>query len=230
MALKVSPDAAWVPVLRYVQIVLSFLLFILGIVCVAKISFSDPAVAIVAGIFGLIYYIALVVPVAVSFISPAVSLGAEIWLTIWWIVSLGVTANDFGGVPCSGYYFYFGNWTTGCQIGKALIAFSVIGFVLSLITLGLVSAYGVHPLISTGQNKAMLARNAFPVGGVFLAPGFGAAPPADLEKGPEAEDAGVDALAAPAVPVDNATYHTQSTEGAKEPEHFEEPVAAERVQ
>lgn len=224
MAIPLSSGAVWVPIVRYVQIVLSLLLFILGIVCVAEINFNDPAVTIVTGIFGLAYYIPLVLPVTVSYISPAISLGGEIWLTIWWIVSLGVTANDFGNVPCTALYFY-GSWKTGCQVGKALIAFSVIGFIISLITLGLVSFYSIHPIVSKDTSgKAMLARNAYALGGIFLVPGFETAAAVDLEKGPEADAAGVDALATPAAPVDNATNRTQSTEGIKEPEHFSEPV------
>lgn len=194
----------------------------------AKVSIlQDPAVAIVAGIFGLAYYIPLVVPATIKYFSPAISLGLEIWLTIWWIVSLGVTAHDFGGVTCSN--IFYSDIQTGCQTGQATLAFSVIGFVVSLVTLGLVSFYSVHPLVSQNLGSQMTKNNVYSLGGVVPVAGFATA--ADLEKGAAApvEAPVVDDGAVLSAPVDNATARTQSTEVLKETEPHTEPIGATKA-
>ncbi|RKP31956.1 hypothetical protein METBISCDRAFT_26095 [Metschnikowia bicuspidata] len=180
---------------------------------------SDPAVSIVTGIFGFIFYIPLVTPSAILYVSPAIVLCGEIFLTIWWIVSLGVTADDFGAVRCS--MFFFANSEVGCGAGKALIAFSAVGFVISLVTLGAVLLFSIHPLVSQGQLKKMFQGGAYTSGGIVLVDGFATAAESDLEKGAEEVTAADEA--AP-VPVDNAINLTQSTESIKDTEYSEVPI------
>lgn len=207
------------PIVRYVQILLSLLLFSLGIVCVAETYHDDTAVSIVTGILGFIFYIPLVTP-AILYHSPAIVLGGEILLTIWWIVSLAVTADDFGAVNCGHDWWY--NFTRGaCGSGKALIAFSALGLLISLGTLGAVLMYSIHPLASQGQLKKMLQGGAYTSGGIFLVDGFATAAESDLEKGAE-EVAAADEAAL--VPVDNAINLTQSTESIKDTEYSEVPI------
>lgn len=168
--------------LRILQLLVSLLMFILGIVCVAKVNFDDPAFAIVAGIFGLIFYLMLVIPQLIIFLSPAVVLAGEIWVVIWYIVSLGIMAQDFGGVDCSVLRYYSGQ-ESGCQIGKGLLGLSVIGFIEGLVTLILLGVFSIHPLVSSNRSKHMVHRDAFITGGLVLRDSFITSNGVDLEKG-----------------------------------------------
>lgn len=223
---KISYDNSLGTYLRYLQLIFAIVTFILGIVCVATLPFSDPAVSIVLGIFAITYYVLTLVPKTIAVISPAIALGCEIWLLIWWIVSLGVNAQDFGGVSCT-YLRYYSTYMTGCNVGKGLIAMSVFGFVANIISLAFLSIYAIHPLVSANASKLMLNKDAFLPGVLTLKKGFVVPGPTDLEKGAavdtEAEVGATSATVQP-VPADAETNYTQSTEHIKETE--EPPKAA----
>lgn len=172
--------------LRILQILVALLTFILGIVCCAKLPTNDPALAIVAGLFGMFFYVMLVFPKLIFFMSPAIMLGGEIWVIIWYIISLGVMAQDFGGVDCSVLRFY-GSEQSGCNVGKGLIGLSVIGFIEGLVSLALLSAFSIHPIVSNKLSKHMVQRDAFITGGLVLKDGFMVSNRVDLEKGVVAE-------------------------------------------
>lgn len=214
---KVSYDNSLGTYLRYLQLIFAIVTLILGIVCVATLPISDPAVSIVLGVFAVTYYVLTLVPKTIAIISPAMALGCEIWLVIWWIVSLGVNAQDFGGISCA-YLSLYTTYLTGCNVGKGLIALSVLGFVASLISLALLSVYAIHPLVSANASKQMLNRDAFLPGVLTLKDGFVVPGQTDLEKGVVAEtDAtGATSAAVQPVPADAETNYTQSTEQIKE--------------
>lgn len=167
--------------LRILQILVALLTFILGIVCAAELPTNDPAFAIVAGIFGMIFYVMLVIPRVIYFMSPAILLAGEIWVIIWYIISLGIMAQDFGGVDCS-VFRYYGHQQSGCRVGKGLIGLSVIGFIEGLVSLALLSAFSIHPLVSSKQSKRMVRHDAFFTGGLVLKDSF-VSNRVDLEKG-----------------------------------------------
>lgn len=223
---KISYENSYGTYLRYLQLIFAIVTFILGIVCVATLPFSEPAVSIVLGLFAITYYVLTLVPKTIGIISPAMALGFEIWLTIWWIVSLGVNGQDFGGISCA-YLSLYSTYMTGCNVGKGLIAMSVLGFVSSLISLAVLSVYAIHPIVSANASKLMLTSNAFLPGALRLKDGFLAAGQTDLEKGVVTETDGdvaaTDAVVQP-VPADAETNYTQSTEHIKET--VEPPKAA----
>lgn len=109
----------------------------------------------------------MVIPRCVNRYSPALMLGIEIWLTIWWIISIGVSAHYFGGVACRGYFY--DSSVSMCHMGKAVLAFSVINLVLSVVSLTLVSVFSIHPVVSDKNSGGITRRLGFSVGGIFLA-------------------------------------------------------------
>lgn len=160
-------------VLRAVQILFAVLILILGAVAVSKYPYSKgyPATAIVSGIFSLLIYVPLLVAPMIGFFSPAILLGLEVFASIWWLVAFACSANMYGASSCLwysslwyGYLWYNGGWKTGCQAGKAIIAFGVLGWLLSLVTLGLVLFYSIKP---AHQLKLWLATDYFTLGGIF---------------------------------------------------------------
>lgn len=154
--------------LRSTQIVFSIILFVLSMLCAILLPFNLLALCVVAAGFGLGYYIPTVIPACVRRYSPALMLGVEIWLTIWWIIALGESAHYFGKEECRGYFY---DSSLGmCRIGKALLAFSVLNLVLSLVTLSLVYIYSIHPFVTKKKRGGMCSRIGFSAGGIFLLP------------------------------------------------------------
>lgn len=155
--------------LRVTEIIFALLVFILGCVATAKVSFDKafPAMGIISGIFSMAFYIPLLIPAAIPYFTPAIALGGEIFTWIWWLVAMATSATKFGGANCTafvqGFFFVFGT-SVGCQTGKALLAFAVLGWVLSIITLVLQIVYSIVP---AGRANAWNARNYFVVGGIF---------------------------------------------------------------
>lgn len=169
MALQITNKTSllWL-VIRGVQILFALLLFILGIVSTSKIGFSTgyPAMAIVSGLFSLIFYVLVIVPQVLKFISPALSLGGEIFTFIWWLIAFAAAANLFGGATCSFHYYIFytsTSWEVACRSGKAIIAFGVLGWVLSGVTLGLLI---YHSIVPVAKLLAWYSRDFFVVGGI----------------------------------------------------------------
>lgn len=168
--------------IRAVQLLFAFLIFVLGCAVVAKgIWKSLPALSIVSGIFSMAYYVLTLLPFTLAFLSPAAVLGLEIWTSIWWLIAFACAAQDFGATSCDFDSFFFSSkWNTACEIGKALLAFGVLGWVLSLVTVGLVGFYAIHPIVS---NTAPLwyHRPHFLLGAIF--PRETPAPVTDAEQG-----------------------------------------------
>lgn len=202
--------------IRAVQLLFAFLIFVLGAAVVAKGLWTDlPALSIVSGIFSMAYYVLTLLPFTLAFLSPAVVLGLEIWTSIWWLIAFACAAADFGSTSCNFDTFFFpSKWNTACQIGKALVAFGVLGWVLSLVTVGLVGFYAIHPIVSSTSTATPLwyHRPHFLVGAIF--PKETAAPITDAEQGVAVEDTDHEEKAVD----ENATPETI-------PEPVTEPVA-----
>lgn len=156
--------------LRIAEIIFALLVFILGCVATAKVSFNKafPAMGIISGIFSMAFYIPLLIPATIPYFTPAIALGGEIFTWIWWLIAMATSATKFGGANCSAFtvngFFFVSGTSVGCQTGKALLAFAVLGWVLSIITLVLQIIYSIVP---AGGANAWNARNYFVVGGIF---------------------------------------------------------------
>lgn len=169
--------------IRAVQLLFAFLTFVLGCVATDKTSSNLAPLAIVSGIFSMLFYVSTLVPLTLAFLSPAVVLGAEIWVSIWWLIAMAGSASDFGNLSCGRsveVHFLSYHWSsTGCKAGKAVIAFSVLGWVLSLVTVALVGLYAVHPIVST--KGSLLGRPHFLLGAIF--PSGSTTLTSDVERG-----------------------------------------------
>ncbi|SGZ58000.1 CIC11C00000000298 [Sungouiella intermedia] len=168
--------------LRGVQLLFALLVFILGCVSTAKVGWSKayPAMSIVCGLFAMLYYIPLLLAPTLAFFTPAIALGAEIFIWIWWLIAMATAASLFGDLDCSyGYYYgflYYGYSSVGCKAGKGALAFAVLGWVLSIISLVLLIVYSIVP---AAKSNSWLVSNYFLLGGIFskttgLAPAAGA--------------------------------------------------------
>lgn len=159
-------------VLRGLQILFALLVLILGSVSVAKLNGLQayPAMGIVSGIFSLAFYIPLLIPFTLQFFSPAVVLAGEIFTWLWWLIAMATTANLFGGASCNYSYYSFGFYysaygsSVGCKAGKAELAFAVLGWVLSIVTLVLLIINSIAPVVRT---RAWGTRGYFMLGGIF---------------------------------------------------------------
>lgn len=180
MRFPLSPVAI---ALRVCQIIFALLLLILGAVAVADIDYRTgySAVAIVSGIFSLLFYVPLLIPAVVRFYTPAVVLGLEFFLCLWWLIAFACAAHAYGDASCD-WYFLSDLVQTGCKAGKATIAFGVLGWILSIITVTLAVIYAVVP---ASKSKGYMRRDYYSIGAVF--PLRQAQPPADAEAAIEGE-------------------------------------------
>lgn len=164
---------------RGFQLLLSLLTLALGAATILKLNFDNSyaAIGVVVGVFGLIWYSVILAAPALVYITPAIALALEVWLTIWWLISMATTAYAFGLGSCdfSSYYYFDGyyrdysnNYSTGCKTGKATLAFSVIGFLVSLFTLAIFVAYSIVPIGNTlllwNSSKYFSLGALFPAG------------------------------------------------------------------
>lgn len=145
---------------RGVQLFLSLLTMALAAATILKLNYSNSysAIGVVVGVFGLIWYSVILAAPVLVYISPAIGLALEVWMTIWWLISMATNAYAFGLGSCdfSSYYYYGGyyrdysnNYSTGCKTGKATLAFSVLGFVISLFTLAVLVTFSIVPIGNT---------------------------------------------------------------------------------
>lgn len=107
-----------------------------------------------------------------------------------------------------------------------MIAVTAIGLVGSLVTLFLLSFFGINPIVSKSANRQMLTPNAFAVGGLYLLPDVEIAQSGDLEKGvvaPGEEDAV--SREPVGVPVDAPTHTSPSIESVRETEVRDETAS-----
>lgn len=152
-------------VIRGVQLLFALLIFVLGCVSASKIHFSEayPAMGIVSGIFSILYYGLLFLVPVLTFVTPAFALAGELFTFLWWLIAFACAADLFGDATCT-YYFFSSDWKTGCQAGKAIIAFGVLGWLLSAVSLALLIFYSVIP---AAKALAWLSRSYFLLGGIF---------------------------------------------------------------
>lgn len=163
--------------LRGVQILFALFLIILGAVAIDKLPYRKgyPATAIVSGIFSLLIYVPLFFAPALVFFTPVILLALEVFASLWWLIAFACSADLYGDLSCGELVYgvrIWGLWRHGCQAGKAIIAFGVLGWLLSLVTIALLVGYSILPV---HKQNAWNTKGYFSLGGIFpkltVAPG-----------------------------------------------------------
>lgn len=197
--------------LRGALLAFTFCLFICSAVALGKLTFWEDrtGVSLTSSLLGFIYYIPTVLPGVARHFSPLVALIGDVWMLLWWIIALGVLGDRFGSdVSCQ---WSLGRYKTGCQAGKGGLAFAVLGFVVSLVTVALISFFAVYKSYSAGGKLAVTEKGTLSPGAIFLAAeplAAAAANPADedVEAGVAAASSGQEEA------VDHKDVESQPTE------------------
>lgn len=194
-------------------------------------GYRGSVLILVVSLFTLIYLAFALIPILLGFIFPFVAILVELILLILWFVAFVIIASDVGGATCAGLYYYYSWDYSWCGKSKALIAFSLFEWLLSIATLVLLSYYTITPLSKAGGFNNLLSKRTFVLGGIFStqAPGqpAGVDSPVgdeDLEKNAEVEPTPTDSpVSAPphasepaleSAPEPSTTYESQPVNGA----------------
>lgn len=145
-------------------------------------SYDRTNFALAASVIALVYYIyTLLLPMI-----PAIgAIIMEVILMIFWLSSFAAVADVFGSVSCSyrGYYYSYVN--KGCKYSKAFIAFGVLSWVLSILTVALLVWKAIVPMYRTGGMSALTEKLVFSKGCLLLSAAYAPSrgPVLDLEPG-----------------------------------------------
>lgn len=170
--------------IRAALLAFTFCLFICSCVALGKLDFwhGRTGVSLVTSLFGFIYYIPTVLPPVARLLSPATALAGDAWLFLWWIIAVGVLGDSFGGDFSCGWYS--DSVESGCQAGKAGLAFAVLGFVTSIATLVIIGYFSFYKSYKDHGKAGILQKGSLSSGAIFLNGSDGpVAPtaPADVE-------------------------------------------------
>uniref|UniRef100_A0A0L0NWT2 MARVEL domain-containing protein n=1 Tax=Candidozyma auris TaxID=498019 RepID=A0A0L0NWT2_CANAR len=197
--------------LRAALLAWTFSLFICSCVALGKLDFWEnrTGVSLVTSLLGFIYYIPTVLPVVARHLSPATALAGEVWMLIWWIIAVGVLGDRFGSdLTCS---YAYGRFKTGCQAGKAGLAFAVLGFVFSLATVAIIGFFSVYKAYRDGGKLRVLERGLLSAGAIFLSDSLSSQPSGGAA-GTEDTEAAAGASSGQEEAVDHKDVESQPTE------------------
>lgn len=146
--------------IRGIQLVLSALTLSFSVVHLTQIwPYTNMVAGVLAGAFGIFFSLVFLIPPFLAYVSPGIVLASEIWVSLWWVVILGISARNYGGIDCYNL----------CMTTRSVVITSSLGFATSLLSLVLVISLSVDPLITY---KQMWIPNSYLHGGIFLVPGF----------------------------------------------------------
>lgn len=150
-------------VIRGLQILLA--MAVIGVSAVAYKEYSKSSRYIpgmVCGSFSLVIYVPLLFPPMLKYFTPLILFWLEILASIWWIAAFACVTSIDDYTDCSDWYYHL--VTVGCQAGVAIVGIGVVGWVSTLLSIGLLA---VFLLLPAHKMTLLNSKGFFCWGGIF---------------------------------------------------------------